>query len=114
MGKEGSARDNSQKFLGEGREPCGKGFSSIGISLQYRNGRRARLRIWFRKDWRFKSSRAHHICEINFALGAGGCVSNLLCAALLSASTDWTVAARAFNKCHRGRGAARGKAGVSG
>jgi hypothetical protein len=26
----------------------------------WRNGRRARLRIWFRKDWRFKSSRAHH------------------------------------------------------
>src|SRR5208337_1322731 len=25
----------------------------------WRNGRRARLRIWFRKDWRFKSSRAH-------------------------------------------------------
>ena len=25
------------------------------------NGRHARLRIWFRKDWRFKSSRAHHL-----------------------------------------------------
>ena len=24
-------------------------------------GRRARLRIWFRKEWRFKSSRAHHL-----------------------------------------------------
>ena len=27
----------------------------------WRNGRRARLRIWFRKDWRFKSSRAHQL-----------------------------------------------------
>src|SRR6266699_1691347 len=26
----------------------------------WRNGRRSRLRIWSRKGWRFKSSRAHH------------------------------------------------------
>src|SRR5438105_89729 len=30
----------------------------------WRNGRRARLRIWFRKDWRFKSSRAHHSLDV--------------------------------------------------
>src|SRR5204863_9183793 len=74
MGKEGSARDNSQKFLGEGREPCGKGFSSIGISLQYRNGRRARLRIWFREDWRSKSSRADHL--FGALLGVAGHLLN--------------------------------------
>ena len=28
------------------------------------NGRHARLRIWFRKEWRFKSSRAHHFQKI--------------------------------------------------
>src|SRR5438445_9216255 len=32
----------------------------VSRTRAWRNGRRARLRIWFRKDWRFKSSRAHH------------------------------------------------------
>ena len=31
-------------------------------SREWRNGRRARLRIWSRKGWRFKSSLAHHVC----------------------------------------------------
>jgi hypothetical protein len=34
----------------------------------WRNGRRARLRIWFRKDWRFKSSRAHQQFQPKSAL----------------------------------------------
>ena len=28
------------------------------------NGRHARLRIWYRKVWRFKSSRAHQIAKL--------------------------------------------------
>ena len=42
----------------------GRGRWGIHISPRaWRNGRRARLRIWFRKEWRFKSSRAHHLLE---------------------------------------------------
>ena len=33
-------------------------------------GRHARLRIWFRKDWRFKSSRAHHSARLVLKLPA--------------------------------------------
>jgi hypothetical protein len=47
-----------------------RSFLSLGIfqaiffpTRAWRNGRRARLRIWFRKDWRFKSSRAHHFFD---------------------------------------------------
>src|SRR5438105_15176366 len=33
----------------------------LGPLRAWRNGRRSRLRIWSRKGWRFKSSRAHHL-----------------------------------------------------
>ncbi len=37
-----------------------RGFASA-VAHAWRNGRRARLRIWFRKEWRFKSSRVHQL-----------------------------------------------------
>src|SRR5205809_5580423 len=43
-----------------------------GTTRAWRNGRRARLRIWFRKDWRFKSSRAHHVFKPGSGIRDGG------------------------------------------
>ena len=34
---------------------------------EWRNGRRARLRIWSRKGWRFKSSLAHHPIQVQLS-----------------------------------------------
>jgi hypothetical protein len=40
--------------------PCNAGVGFLSSTKRaWRNGRRARLRIWSRKGWRFKSSRAH-------------------------------------------------------
>ena len=49
-------------------------FLSSGWSLTRARGgigRRARLRIWSRKGWRFKSSRAHHLSWIEKAAAPG-------------------------------------------
>src|SRR5215471_13630691 len=54
--------------------PDGSTISASGLRMAWfkgmfesarawRNGRRARLRIWSRKGWRFKSSRAHHLAR---------------------------------------------------
>jgi hypothetical protein len=50
---------------------------SVDVELRaWWNGRHARLRIWSRKGWRFKSSRAHTEarirCECNREIGSIG------------------------------------------
>src|SRR2546429_1088438 len=45
----------------------------LGPQRAWRNGRRARLRIWSRKGWRFKSSRAHQsFCQISIQMSQDG------------------------------------------
>jgi hypothetical protein len=90
---EPSASRNRALRTGNSRLEISGGRRNVTALRAWWNGRHARLRIWSRKGWRFKSSRAHHFYQKNVTACA---LKPLLLAMLLVAALLTGCASRQY------------------